>query len=541
MLFDRASAKKSTSFERSIMSEIHSEKDLSSYDDYSLDEDFVDDALNCDEPVIQEETEVSTDALEKTNLFSSSDVNNEKGLTISNHEWKKQQVSKKEDLSSNTLKQETDSGVSRSKNKCSEQKFIEDPPIELRSCRTKNDENESKPNKSVTPAKYIGPKRDKKFQSNSQNQNAIKRIVNNNNAKIVQPKSISSTNVNAPAKSITVISKEKIEKLSKPKNSSYQDIATIKYAKLSDEENCTFQPNLIQKKTNNSQKQIQSRPLDENNTFNGDGSFIYRMEFNEKERRRKIEREREETMYHCKVDKKKCPNCGQEQSFDEMKHGQMNCTNSKCQLKQIQYCHPVKFVWGRFQRRMEQSTHRKRESIDKICEQRVQMCEEARCQKSKRQLELLQQINEKKGESFMERMSKDIIAKKEKIKRIEEEQMLIIKKSCTFQPTLRIPERLLRSRTGSIMERTTKSMESKNTKNRASGKKKASKRNRTTSGKRLGGKSHMKKETSIKMNTLSQESTKIESQKKATSLSTAHNRKASSHDGLATKFEKLLL
>lgn len=253
-------------------------------------------------------------------------------------------------------------------------------------------------------------------------------------------------------------SKKAMEKLSKPKT--FSNIS-IQYAKLSDEENCTFHPKLSS----------QSRRLSKSSqTLNSDSperkpfkpntrSFICRMEQRERDRQARFQRERDLFLYQTTVNKKRCPKCFQEQSFEEFLENINLCTNENCQSFKIPYGNTATFQWNRFVNRMEKSREKKLGTLQKIVEN--ERNHEILISKSKRQLQLRRSIEKQRGESFLERMSKDALDKKQKDAFRKEETRIMEEKVCTFQPELHIPPKFLKSRTHSLIERTVESVAEK--------------------------------------------------------------------------------
>ena len=406
--------------------------------------------------------------------------------------------------------------------------------------------------------------------------------------KSLQFASTSKSNSTANTNTNNTISYRTIEKLSKPKilNAYPNSISNMQYAKLSDEENCTFQPFLSNNKMKaNCESNERNHCQKRKETLVPFTDFLTRMESMENERHRKIQLENQRLMYKSKIHKMKCPNCGQEQSFEEMINNKLDCSNEKCHKyhrssilsihskeqkqsnghtssnecthnkenqiinakTQFQYCRPVAFQWDRFHKRMEQSTQRKYENMAKIKNERQQMREMTRMHKSKRQKQLLEHIRNRQeregGTSFIKRISNICTSKTEKIRKLEEEKQLMIDKVCTFQPKLNIPPKFLQSRTFNIQTKTTTSMEKKKKNNNIPTKMKKKRMREKSKNKtknkmfeRSNKKVHNMKQSTCKRSKEIRDKTKGKT-KRAPMLQI----NTSKHQSLAAKFEKLLL
>eukprot|EP00957_Ditylum_brightwellii_P139273 10614480-Ditylum_brightwellii.AAC.1 len=109
--------------------------------------------------------------------------------------------------------------------------------------------------------------------------------------------------------------------------------------------------------------------------------FLDRTEALEKQRQRKIERNRMEAAYNATVGKKQCPNCGSMQSFDEMMERRVNCPNEECREGRFKYCSPSMFVLKRFEKRMQRSSLRRQDKLSEIEQERIKFREQTRNRK----------------------------------------------------------------------------------------------------------------------------------------------------------------
>lgn len=176
--------------------------------------------------------------------------------------------------------------------------------------------------------------------------------------------------------------------------------------------------------------------------------FLDRMETMEKRRREKLERAAAEALYQAQVNKKRCPNCGTQQSFDEVMDGRNECQNDRC--KKFAYQYPAYFVLSKFEKRMQRSSNRRAEIMGKIEEERRISYSQTH-EKSRLQQHLLNKISNG-GNDFITRMKKDVEKRKDKIDRLEEISLEIQSKVCTFKPKLNIKEHLIQNRKGGISE-----------------------------------------------------------------------------------------
>eukprot|EP00569_Conticribra_weissflogii_P012455 CAMPEP_0171376794 /NCGR_PEP_ID=MMETSP0879-20121228/19485_1 /TAXON_ID=67004 /ORGANISM="Thalassiosira weissflogii, Strain CCMP1336" /LENGTH=406 /DNA_ID=CAMNT_0011886739 /DNA_START=63 /DNA_END=1279 /DNA_ORIENTATION=- len=176
--------------------------------------------------------------------------------------------------------------------------------------------------------------------------------------------------------------------------------------------------------------------------------FLGRMETMEKRRREKLKRAAAEALYQAQVDKKRCPNCGTQQSFDEVMDGRNECQNDRC--KKYAYQYPAYFVLSNFEKRIQRSSNRRAEVLGKIEEERRISCSQTH-EKSRLQQHLLNKISNG-GNDFITRMKKDVEKRKDKIDRLEEISLEIQSKVCTFKPKLNIKEHLIQNRKGGVSE-----------------------------------------------------------------------------------------
>jgi hypothetical protein len=134
------------------------------------------------------------------------------------------------------------------------------------------------------------------------------------------------------------------------KKSSRRNDLSKQFASLDDAKECTFKPI------------ITKNPMSEGGETK-DASFLDRMEMKEADRRRSMERAIGEADYKAVVDKKQCPNCGANQSYEEVKEKKKNCPN--CNVE-----YTSKIQWGDVQRRFfnaqQQAAKKKDENMEKV-------------------------------------------------------------------------------------------------------------------------------------------------------------------------------
>ena len=101
------------------------------------------------------------------------------------------------------------------------------------------------------------------------------------------------------------------------------------YATDDDKKNCTFTP-LIKK----------SKSLETNQNADAkSSSFVDRQDKTEKDKRKTIDESIGKANYDAKIDKKRCPHCGAQQKYDEIKEKKKNCPS--CNVEYVS-----KVVWG---------------------------------------------------------------------------------------------------------------------------------------------------------------------------------------------------
>ena len=139
-------------------------------------------------------------------------------------------------------------------------------------------------------------------------------------------------------------------------------------------------------------------------------NFVERQEALEKLRQSKRSRKKLELDYEAKVNKRKCPRCGNVQSFDEY-----NGNKLKCPLDGSTYKFPAVFSIKSFERRMFLSRCRKQQTIDIIRGERIMTLEKGQ-QKSK------SSDWKNSSDSFLMRMRDDLLRRKEKLHQLRLER-----------------------------------------------------------------------------------------------------------------------
>jgi hypothetical protein len=125
-----------------------------------------------------------------------------------------------------------------------------------------------------------------------------------------------------------------------------------------------------------------------------------------------------------------CRNCGTTQSYDEMINGKKSCKNDLCRRGKHQYQPPKKFKLKSFEKRMEKSTLRRRLSIAKIEEDTRASFTVTTPKRNRRQQTLIEKVS---ADDFFTRMAKDIVARKEKLVRLEH-NLRLEKEQRSFKP-----------------------------------------------------------------------------------------------------------
>ena len=185
-------------------------------------------------------------------------------------------------------------------------------------------------------------------------------------------------------------------------------------------------------------------------TFGKTDMFLKRMDNKERTRRKKLVKDYAEACYDDKIDKLRCPNCGNPQSYDEFVEKRMMCVNDFCGRK-FNYVNEKEFLMGRFERRMQTSQKKAESILEKLRKEAEDGRESSRQKCTQKQRELMDKIG-KEGGNFLIRMKKDTQDKKHKLKELEENDALRLNAACTFQPKLNIQNKFLKNRTKSAME-----------------------------------------------------------------------------------------
>jgi len=176
-----------------------------------------------------------------------------------------------------------------------------------------------------------------------------------------------------------------------------------------------------------------------------DDGFINRMDAFENYRRRKFRRDQERQIYNHGMDKKQCPNCGNEQSYDEWVDKRMQCINDRCNGK-FTYQIINAFSMDRWEKRMGKS----KQHAKKVLKQLAKETEDDRAATSnvvrtKIQEELVAKVSEK-GKDFIQRMRSDIDAKENKLKEKNMKNDKVFQSQCPFEPQLNVDKKWLKNR-----------------------------------------------------------------------------------------------
>ena len=142
----------------------------------------------------------------------------------------------------------------------------------------------------------------------------------------------------------------------------------------------------------------------------------------------------QEALYEASSDKKSCPNCGSCQSYNEVLNDKTICTNEICKGR-FRYEKPVAFRLKTFQDRMERSTRRREQTVNRIKEERANTSHMPVCSKGRRQKQLIAKVDSA-GKDFLARMTDDIAKRRGKKSRREEGLQEHEAKMCTFKPKL---------------------------------------------------------------------------------------------------------
>ena len=126
------------------------------------------------------------------------------------------------------------------------------------------------------------------------------------------------------------------------------------YCTLDDAKHCTFHPRLRKpRETADRDEDVEAKESD----------FLGRMEAAERNRRKQLQRTREEKDYNAVLDKKYCPNCGNAQSYDEVMQKRKKCPSCETQYRS-------KLRWGDVQHeffaRTEENETRRKENLNKL-------------------------------------------------------------------------------------------------------------------------------------------------------------------------------
>jgi len=201
----------------------------------------------------------------------------------------------------------------------------------------------------------------------------------------------------------------------------------------------------IQPKSDTCNKTTKKKSVDDESDYGP--NFLERMETMEQERRESMARATAEALYQARTDKKKCPKCGNCQTYDEMIHDKTECQNDKCRRgKEKQtYQSPSKFEIKSFEERQRRSQQRRSLVVERIEEERRASLVGGR--KSLHQQELLDKVEKARGD-FHSRMAKDIAARKDKMMNAEKTARQRLEELHSFKPKLHVAEHLIRNRKG---------------------------------------------------------------------------------------------
>ncbi len=156
--------------------------------------------------------------------------------------------------------------------------------------------------------------------------------------------------------------------------------------------------------------------------------FIARQELHEKNRQMKLERKKMAVEYEAKPTKRRCPTCGNVQTFDEF-----IINRTTCPVDGTEYTLPRTFNLRRFERRMFQSSCKKLEDIDMIRKERADVLMRAKTrtqEKSHSQRMMMKQAND----DFLQRMADDLARRKLNIQKLVEASRHEEIKRYSFKP-----------------------------------------------------------------------------------------------------------
>lgn len=290
-------------------------------------------------------------------------------------------------------------------------------------------------------------------------------VLSKHQAKLYGIKKASTTNMVARNTNSSKKSNKNVKKSAKTLSNNMESIAkparkyeepeskNKPFGKESERANCTFKPSRS-KAAQSAMKNpdcgydfIQDKEEEVGGQYKLN-AFLKNQEIKEKHRRGKKDKDYKEACYNDKLDKLRCPNCGNPQSYDEFMEKRMRCPGDIC--NNMIYENNNSFFMQSFERRMEKSNKNRLKIIEHLKEESAKSREDNKLKRTAKQRELMDKIG--KGGNFLLRMIKDTEDKGKKMKELEDNTNKACLRDCTFEPKLNIDKRLLKNRTKGVME-----------------------------------------------------------------------------------------
>lgn len=240
-----------------------------------------------------------------------------------------------------------------------------------------------------------------------------------------KPKRIRKSELNTFLQRMDAGEKRRKQKIEKHQNEQAQD------TKLKTESTCTW---------NATRNKATSRSAANSANTDRLQSFLQRQEAAERAKQEKLKRRAQEALYEASTTKSICPNCGSYQSYTEVLSNGTICANEECKGK-FRYENPAAFRLEAFQERMERSSRRREQTVNRIKEEQADTLRVPICSKGRRQKQLVAKVDAK-GKDFLARMNDDIARRRDKKNRVEKNLKEYEAETCTFQPKLNIAKNL---------------------------------------------------------------------------------------------------
>lgn len=212
---------------------------------------------------------------------------------------------------------------------------------------------------------------------------------------------------------------------------------TLRYSTYDDAKECTFHPNIGNKKQAKREKKQQDSD-DEGKKEDPKYSFISRQEAEERIRKEELAYAIGKKDYDAKIDKKICPKCHAKQSYDEVKEKRKLCPNCRVEYSYVNTWQKVSKVF--FQKALEysvKSVENKKKLIQSLDDEFHYTLRKELDPKTKKIIEIKEKRKEKltkeEEKQFYRRLKEKMIHHQEIMKTLEKE---ILEEYYPFKPQI---------------------------------------------------------------------------------------------------------